>query len=241
MKGSKIMIPKIIHFCWFGGNPLPYEVKKCIASWRKFAPDYKIVKWDESNFDVNCHPFIKSAYEAKAWAFVSDYARLKIMFDHGGIYMDTDVELLKNIDFLLKNKAYVGVQQSYRLINTGLGFGSEKNNPVIKQMLKKYDNLVFSLDKKADLACPKFNTEVLEEMGYKYTDKVCRLNDITVYPCEFFDPLAPGNSENLMSCNTVSIHHYAASWYSFKAQWRRKLIRFIGEQRIMKIKKYLKK
>ena len=84
------MIPKIIHYCWFGGNPLPTDVKRCIESWKKMCPDYEIKRWDESNFDVNAHPFTKAAYEAKAWAFVSDYARLKVVCDNGGIYLDTD-------------------------------------------------------------------------------------------------------------------------------------------------------
>lgn len=89
------MIPKIIHYCWFGGKELPIEVKKCIASWRKMCPDYEIIRWDESNFDVGQHPFVREAYKAKVWAFVSDYARLKVVYDNGGIYLDTDVELRK--------------------------------------------------------------------------------------------------------------------------------------------------
>ena len=138
------MIPKKIHYCWFGKNPLPRSVKKCIASWRKFCPDYQIIEWNESNFDVNSHPFIKSAYDNKAWAFVSDYARLKIVYDNGGIYFDTDVELLKNIDHLLENNFYIGVQQSGLLCTTGLGFGAERENDYVCSMLKKYDELVYT-------------------------------------------------------------------------------------------------
>lgn len=104
------MIPKVIHYCWFGGKPIPNDVKKCINSWKKKCPDYEIKCWNESNFDVNAHPFTKAAYEAKAWAFVSDYARLKVVYDHGGIYLDTDVELLKNLDFLLKYDFYIGIE-----------------------------------------------------------------------------------------------------------------------------------
>ena len=120
------MIPKIIHYCWFGGNPLPMDVKKCIESWKEKCPDYEIKCWDESNFDVNAHPFTKAAYEAKAWAFVSDYARLRVVYDNGGIYLDTDVELLKNIDFLLPYEGYIGVQQAGCYCTTGLGFGAIK-------------------------------------------------------------------------------------------------------------------
>lgn len=96
------MIPKIIHYCWFGGNSLPSDVLKCIKTWEKYCPDYEIKRWDESNFDVNSHPFIKAAYESKAWAFVSDYARLKVVYENGGIYLDTDVELLKNLGFFIE-------------------------------------------------------------------------------------------------------------------------------------------
>ena len=126
------MIPKIINYCWFGKNPLPTSVKKCINSWKKYCPDYKIIQWDETNFDVKSNMFVKEAYEAKAWAFVSDYARLKVKYENGGIYFDTDVELVKNLDFLLKNSAYIGIQQSEYLCNTGLGFGAEKGILLLK-------------------------------------------------------------------------------------------------------------
>ena len=101
------MIPKVIHYCWFGNNPLPFEVKKCIDSWKKICPDYEIKRWDETNFDVYQNDFIKSAYGSKAWAFVSDYARLKIVYDEGGIYLDTDVELKKSLDELRKNEGFL--------------------------------------------------------------------------------------------------------------------------------------
>lgn len=101
------MIPKVIHYCWFGNNPLPNDVKKCIKSWEKYCPDYEIKRWDEHNFDVYQNEFIKSAYDAKAWAFVSDYARLKIIYDEGGIYLDTDVELQKNLDGLRKMMVFL--------------------------------------------------------------------------------------------------------------------------------------
>lgn len=120
------MIPKMIHYCWFGGKPLPKDVLDCIKTWEKYCPDYEIKRWDESNFDVNSHPFMKAAYEAKAWAFVSDYARLKVVYDNGGIYLDTDVELLKKPDFLLENQCYIGIQQPESLCTTGLWFWCPK-------------------------------------------------------------------------------------------------------------------
>lgn len=154
------MIPKVIHYCWFGGNPLPYEVKKCIKSWEKMCPDYEIKQWNESNFDISDNTFARVAYENKAWAFVSDYARLKIVFDYGGIYLDTDVELLKSLDHLLDNKCYIGIQQAQSLCQTGLGFGAEKNSYIVEKMLEKYSNIEFDVNKKLELACPILNVNV---------------------------------------------------------------------------------
>ena len=133
------MIPKVIHYCWFGNNPLPFEVKKCIDSWKKICPDYEIKRWDETNFDVYQNDFIKSAYESKAWAFVSDYARLKIVYDEGGIYLDTDVELKKSLDELRKNEGFFAIQQEGHYCATGLGFGAKKENEIFDCMpIPKY-------------------------------------------------------------------------------------------------------
>ena len=114
-------IPKIIHYCWFGGKPLPNTAIKCIRSWKKHCPDYEIHCWNEKNFDINVCPYVKEAYEEKAWAFVSDYARLWIIYNYGGIYLDTDVELLKNIDNLLKYDVFMGFENK-QYVNTGVGF-----------------------------------------------------------------------------------------------------------------------
>lgn len=235
------MIPKIIHYCWFGGKPLPKDVKKCIESWKRFCPDYKIIEWNETNFDVECHPFVKQAYKEKAWSFVSDYARLKVVYENGGIYFDTDVELLRNMDFLLENPCYIGVQQCQLLCNTGLGFGAVRFSPVVKKMLEEYDEVSFRLDKKEELACPYLNSKVIEKLGYHYREKIVKLNDVTVYPPCYFDPLAPGNTSNLLCKETVSIHHYSASWTSKNNQFRRKLLRKIGDEKVYKIKKMLKR
>ena len=104
------MIPKIIHYCWFGGNPLPELAIKCIESWKKYLPDYEIKEWNESNFDINCCAYVREAYEAKKWAFVSDYARFWILYQHGGLYFDTDVELIKSIDDLIVKGAFMGCE-----------------------------------------------------------------------------------------------------------------------------------
>ena len=233
------MIPKKIHYCWFGGKPLPNDVKKCIKSWKKYCPDYEIIRWDESNFDINCNQFIKDAYEAKAWAFVSDYARLKIIYEQGGIYLDTDVELLRNLDDLLTNKSYFPVQQCDNIINTGLGFGAEKGSKIIRDLLKEYNNLKFDENKKEQLACPLINNIVFKRYGFESSNLITYLDNgnVTIYPPKYFDPISPGDSKNLMNKETYSIHHYNASWMSKRSVLKRKIVRMIGQHNVIKIKK----
>lgn len=231
------MIPKTIHYCWFGKKDLPPEAKRCIASWKKMCPDYEIIRWDESNFDVNQHPFIKAAYEAKKWAFVSDYARLKVVYDNGGIYLDTDVELRKNLDSLREHGCYIGIQQNEFLCNTGLGFGATKSNPVVLKMLKSYDDLTFSESRTLELACPRLNNEVIRSYGTIKRDEITSFKEVTVYPPKYFDPYG---GENLLCAETYSIHHYAASWTSESNQFKRKIARWIGQDNIIWIKSLLK-
>lgn len=236
------MIPKKIHYCWFGGKPLPKDVKKCIKSWQKMCPDYEIIEWNESNFDINCCSFVKDAYTAKAWAFVSDYARLKIVYDNGGIYLDTDVELIKNIDFLLHNNCFFATQQEGGVVATGLGFGAIKGASILKEMLDCYESTRFDNEKKEEIACPILNTKVLKKYGFEFKENVIKLSpiDVTVYPPKFFDPISPGDTKNLYCDDTVSIHHYSASWTNSNNKFKRKIINMIGQDRVNKIKKIFK-
>ena len=231
------MIPKIIHYCWFGKKDLPPEAKRCIASWKKMCPDYDIIRWDENNFDVNQNPFIKAAYEAKKWAFVSDYARLKVVYDNGGIYLDTDVELRKNLDSLREHGCYIGIQQNEFLCNTGLGFGATKSNPVVLKMLESYDDLTFSESHTLELSCPLLNNAVIRSYGLVSNTEITDLPEVTVYPPQYFDPYG---GENLLCNETYSVHHYAASWTSEKNQFNRKIARWIGQDNIISIKSLLK-
>lgn len=195
------MIPKIIHYCWFGHNEKPEIIKKCIESWKKFCPDYEIRECNESNFNINIYPYVKEAYDAKKWAFVSDVARLWLVYTYGGIYMDTDVELLNNIDDLLEYKLFMSFE-SERGINTGLGFGAEKNNQLVKQILEDYKDKQFKLDDgKLNLtACPNYNTQVI-------VDNI---------PCFKRNGLEQCYDNQLfMSCghyNKLMYHYCTASW-----------------------------
>lgn len=206
-------IPKKISYCWFGKNPLPEKVEKCIESWKKYCPDYEIIRWDETNYDVNKIPFISDAYKEKKWAFVSDYARLDIVYENGGIYLDTDVELVKNIDFMLEQNAFFALEKGNCNIATGLGFGAEPYNIHVKKQMEVYEKSTFykedgSLNLKA---CPVISTEYFEQLGFKREDVIQRIEACTIYPSEYFCPMDfNGNMEK--TDNTVGIHWYDATW-----------------------------
>lgn len=233
------MIPKVIHYCWFGGKPLPADVQRCIDSWKKACPDYEIRRWDENSVDVNAHPFMKTAYDQKAWAFVSDYARLWVVYQNGGIYLDTDVELLKCLDPFLKDGCYLAVQQANHQIATGLGFGAEAGNPVIGAIMGAYDSIVFDPNNREAMACPLLNTQVLVDMGYVYSESVQWVNGAVIYPPRYFDPVAPG-CRDITCAETVSVHHYSATWVTGYRYWKRKVARMIGDKWIIRLKGLLK-
>lgn len=155
------MIPKIIHYCWFGGNLKPEIVERCMESWRKYCPDWEIVEWNEENYDIRTVAFMSEAYDAKKWAFVSDVARLDIIYRHGGVYMDTDVELFAPLDPLTAHDAFF-VFETERSVNSGVGFGAVKGHCSVEQMLNVYSDMHFAQDGSYRIIlCPKFNTEAL--------------------------------------------------------------------------------
>lgn len=207
------MIPKVIHYCWFGGSELPDYVQKCIESWKKFCPDYQIKRWDESNYNFEKYSFCREAYEKKKWAFVSDVARLDIVYSEGGIYLDTDVELIKNLDDLLTEHAFMGFERG-RLVATGLGFGGEKGNPAIKANLESYLKREFiNEDKTLNLTpCPVITTDALEAFGLKRVDRTQDLGKVKIFSSEHFCPMLLSDGTAKLGKNTYSIHHYAGSW-----------------------------
>lgn len=135
-------IPKIIHYCWFGGGAISPENRKCMESWKKYCPDYKIIEWNDQNFDISTNRYAQQAYEAKKYAFVSDYVRLAVLYEYGGIYLDTDVELVRPLDELLELPGFMGFQTNNE-VATGLGFGARKGNSVVQALLRDYDALDF--------------------------------------------------------------------------------------------------
>lgn len=207
------VIPKIIHYCWFGGNKISDLMLKCIDSWRRFCPDYEIIKWDENNFDYKQLPYMKEAYHKKKWAFVSDVARLYIVYQYGGIYLDTDVELLKGLDTLLYNDGYIGFENN-NIVNTGLGFGAKQGHNLIKEMLDDYkDKNFIKNDGTEDLkACPEIQTQILKRNGLIGNGEFQVIKKLAIYPPIYFNPKNPYTLLSQATKSTFSMHHYNASW-----------------------------
>lgn len=222
-------IPKVIHYCWFGNGKMPPISEKCIKSWKKYCPDYEIICWNEQNFDLTQNRYMREAYEAGKWAFVSDFVRLKILYDHGGIYLDTDVELIKPLDPLLKHRGFMGFDEK-GMVATGLGFGAEPGNEIIGAFLKDYDNLPFvKADGSFDLTpCPDRNTAALKRLGMniKNTDQLFR--GVRFLPREYMCPMDYYTGKKTITKNTYSIHHYCASWTSPVTKRTTRIKRIIG-------------
>lgn len=214
------MIQKKIHYCWFGRGELTTKAKKCIQSWKKYCPDYEIIEWNEDNFDVNQNEYTKKVYFEKKYAFLSDYARLKVVYEYGGIYLDLDVEIIKNFDDLLENKAFFGFENN-DYVASGLGFGGEKGNIAVKTLLDEYDQL---LDGTKDvIGCPTLNTEGLVKLGLVRNGQFQKLSECTVYPAEYFNPYDNPTGRLNITKNTYSIHWFAKSWMDKKTIIRSKL------------------
>ncbi len=211
------LIPKKIHYCWFGKNPIPEQNRKWMESWRKFCPDYEIIEWNEDNYDITKNQYMYEAYKAKKWGFVPDYARLDIIYEHGGIYLDTDVEIVKNIDELLYQSAFAGVDSSH-LVSLGLGFGAEKGNEFIRYLRDAYDNQYF-VTKDGELnmiAAPTLQKEIFEAVGYESSGDYQIVKGMTIYPEKVLAPKCTITGRIMPTEHTFSIHHYDASWTSIE-------------------------
>lgn len=218
------MIPKKIHYCWFGGNELPPLAIKCIQSWRKYCPDYEIIEWNEHNFDVDSCDYVKEAYAAKKWAFVSDYARFYILYHEGGVYFDTDVELIRPLDRLLREGPFMGFENVHK-VNPGLGLAACKGNAIYGEVLEFYRNAHFlQEDGMLNLTTiVDYTTDILIKHGLKEGTEPQKINDIIIYPKEYFNPMDMDSGKIQTTSNTVSIHHYAASWVDDYSKFRGKV------------------
>lgn len=209
------MIPKVIHYCWFGGNEKSEMIKHCKESWRKFCPDYEIMEWNESNYDVTKQQFMKKAYEARKWAFVADYARVDILYQYGGIYLDTDVELVSSLDPFLKYDFYAGFE-SVSFVNFGIGFGSVEGHPVLKDILDYYNGLEFPDNDfwLSMVSCPRIQTDALKKRGMICNNENQVVGGCNIFSTEYFCPTSFRTGETKITENTVSIHHFDMSWNS---------------------------
>ena len=208
------MIPKIIHYCWFGGNPLPKLAQKCIASWKKYCPDYEIIEWNESNFDINYNDYTREAYEAKKWAFVSDVARLYALVNYGGIYMDTDVEVIKPLDDLLQYEAVSGFETE-TMMPTGL-MACQKGHPMFQEFLRHYDGEHFvktdgSLDTTTNVTRI---TSICLKYRLQQNNTLQTVNGFTLLPKDYLCPKDNKTGIIHVTKNTFVIHHFDGSWLS---------------------------
>lgn len=209
-------IPKRIHYCWFGKNTKPQLAEKCIESWKHFCPDYELIEWNETNVDLNaCPVYVQKAYAMKKWAFVTDYIRLKVVYENGRIYLDTDVELLKPLDALLHHRAFLGCEGT-EFVNTGLGFGAEAGHAFLLENMAVYDALN-PIDENGNFVsspCPHYTTAVLKDMGviFPIEDITEAPAGMTIYPNHFFNPYSWKTEKLHISKETISIHHYSGSW-----------------------------
>lgn len=218
------MIPKVIHYCWFGGNPLSEMAVKCIESWKKFFPDYEIKEWNEDNFDLTICDYVKEAYSLKKWAFVSDYARFWILHKYGGLYFDTDVEIVKSFDEIIKGSGFLGREyhnDNTYPVNPGLGMAAEKGSLVLEKLLAYYNKLHFvNTDGHMNMkTIVDYTTEVLEKFGLnRYGDVMQQVDCLQVYPSEFFSPQNMYTGEVKRTNNTRSVHYYSGSWDTVTVQ-----------------------
>ncbi len=217
------MIPKKIHYCWFGGGEKPKKVQKCIKSWKKFCPDYELVEWNETTFDVHKNGYTTMCYEQKKFAFLSDYVRLLVIEQYGGLYFDTDVELVKSPDELLQYEAFYGFENDEN-INTGEGFGAVAGHPTVRAMIAEYEaiepdeNGVYPLR-----SCPALNTAALIPFGIRLDGSRQNVAGAEILPIDYLNPYDDPTGRLNKTENTISIHWYSKTWLGKGAVLRSRL------------------
>lgn len=238
------MIPKIIHYCWFGRGPLPELAQKCIASWKKYLPDYEIKEWNEDNFDVNIIPYTAEAYKAKKYAFVSDYARFWILYKYGGIYFDTDVEVIRPIDDIISKGNFMGCETDASKdgsdacsVAPGLGLGVNPGLGLVKKMLDYYEgkHFVHEAVMKNQITVVHIATQVLRENGLKDMVGIQEVAGCFIYPSEYFCPINVTTGRIHVEKNTRTIHHYAGTWVDKKFSMKELVKKILPEKLVIAI------
>lgn len=240
------MIPKIIHYCWFGKSPLPPLAIKCINSWKKYFPDYEIKEWNEENFNVDIIPYTSEAYQKKKYAFVSDYARFWILYNYGGVYFDTDVEVIKSFEDIIKRGSFMGLENEISDINPhinvapGLGLGASKGMGIYREIIDNYENIHFYENGILNMTTVvEYVTTLLKNKGLKNKGEIQNIENITIYPAEYFCPLNYETGKYVSTSDTRSIHHYNASWKSKKEKIKKRLVYLLGLRTIKLLKKII--
>ncbi|MDE5726350.1 MAG: glycosyl transferase [Duncaniella sp.] len=209
-------IPKTIHYCWFGSSPLPPEARRCVASWQRYFPDYEIKEWNNSNYDVRAIPFTRQAADMGKWAFVSDYARFEIIYRLGGLYFDTDVEVIAPMNDIIEKGAFMGIEKSRQGcgVNAGLGLGAPSGHPIYREILDSYKSRDFidSNGNKLPGTVVGVVTDILKRHGFIDEDTIQEISGITIYPNDYFNPLDDYTGLIHTTPNSRSIHHYAKTW-----------------------------
>ena len=240
------MIPRTIHYCWFGKAPMPELAQRCIASWEKYFPGYKIQRWDETNYDVTAIPYVREAYQAEKWAFVSDYARFDILYRYGGLYFDTDVEIIAPLDDVLAEGPFMGLQRTVLPADgkevfwpaPGLGLAAHAGMEIYREMLELYQGLHFIReDGRLNMnTVPMYTWMVMQRHGFDQSrNAIQRTADVLVYPTDYFSPIDYFSGKLIVTGNTRSVHHFSASWMSSQEKKVESLDRLLrGKSRTVK-------
>lgn len=237
------MIPRIIHYCWFGRGEMPQLVKDCIASWHHLMPDWEYKLWNEDNFDVNSVPYVKEAYENKVYAFVSDYVRLWALSNEGGLYLDTDVKVFKSFDKLLEYNAFAGFEGSkHQPVGTCV-MASEAHGEWVSEMLEAYRGRHFLMpDGSRDMTSNvQFITAIMASQGFRQDGTEQDYKDIHVFPVDYFCPLQT-TGEYIRTDNTFSEHLGFGSWTYGGPTWKKWIRKLVGQKnmtRMIKLKRKL--
>lgn len=235
---------KYIHYCWFGDKPFPKLAEKSLRSWQKFLPDFEIMKWSEENVDLDECPFVREAYNNKKWAFVADYARAKALKEYGGIYFDTDMEVVKDIsDLLNKGNTFLGIEDT-GYVAVGVWYEKKTNALLPTKLLEIYRKVShFNVEEMSDYAIPKLLSSILDPLGLKKGSKEIQVlgDEIYIYPREYFYPYSYDRTNNIFTENTCMIHYYDASWIPLKERIETSMVRKIGRKKTFAILHYYRK
>ena len=232
------MIPKIIHYCWFGRGEKPKLVQKCIASWEKYLPDYTLIEWNEDNFDVSQNNFVRQAYDHRNFAFVSDYARAKALYETGGVYLDTDVEALQSFDACLSHVFFAGFEEK-NFVGTCV-MGAQAGCALLRDYMAHYENTPYELPDGTLYADTNvvLLTRMFEQMGFRRDNTFQEKEGVAVYPREWFSPYDYINSVSYITDDSRAIHHFAQLWLPrrtrLKTMLKRKLFGAIGGEHVKK-------